>query len=136
MKILIRVAFSVLSLCFLNSCNLFDSGIEWRGGPYALIWIDKSGNVSLSRELSKGTWIGRVDATVFAVGWDGRYAVAKQHPLGDKTKTYYFIVDATKDFPNSSSESAVIGPLDVSQYNNKVSELKLPAFTKVISSLE
>ena len=120
----------------LNSCSLFDSGVEWRGGPYALIWIDTSENVSLSGELSESSWIGRVDATVFAVGWDGRYAVAKQHPAGDRSKTQYFIIDSQRDSPTADPRQSVIGPLSDLQSAQKSLELKLPAFTKTLVALE
>lgn len=133
-----RFNFFVISLlaALLSACSLFDSGIEWREGPYALIWIDTSENVSLSRELSDGNWIGRVDSTVFAVGWDGHYAVAKQHPHGDKSKTNYFILDSKNDVPTAEVNQVVIGPLTESEYQQKSIELNLPKFTKVLASLQ
>jgi len=120
----------------LSSCSLFDSGIEWRGGPYALVWIDTSENVSLCRELGEGSWIGRVESTVFAVGWDGRYLVAKQHPDGDRSKTNYFIVDARNDTPYRDASEIALGPLTASEFQQKTIEMKLPKFSKVLGSLQ
>lgn len=120
----------------LSSCSLFDSGIEWRGGAYALVWIDTSENVSLCRELGEGSWIGRVDSTVFAVGWDGRYLIAKQHPNGDRSKTNYFIVDARNDTPYRSADEVAIGPLTEFEFQQKSIEMKLPKFSKVLDSLQ
>lgn len=120
----------------LSSCSLFDSGVEWRGGPYALLWIDTPDNISLSRDLGNGSWNDRVDRTVFAVGWNGRYAVVKQHPDGDKSKTNYFIVDPERDAPDFGPEKSVSGPLTAAEYNAKVKEMNLPPFSKILASLE
>lgn len=120
----------------LGSCGLFDSGIEWRGGPYALMWIDTSENISLYRDLGDGDWIGRVDSTVFAVGWDGRYLVAKQHPGGDRSKTNYFIVDSRNDTPYIDPAKVTTGPLTALEFQRKSIEMKLPKFSKLLESLE
>lgn len=129
----------LIVLCFsasVTSCSLFDSGTAWRGGSYALTWIDTADNLSLCRDLGKGACIGRVDATVFAVGWNGRYAVAKQHPAGDRSKTDYFIVDSLRDSDLEDPSKAVVGPLSKDEYRKMAVELKLPDFTKVFESLE
>jgi hypothetical protein len=129
--------FIILAMAgILSSCGLFDSGIEWRGGPYALLWIDTSENVSICRELADDNWIGRVDSTVFAVGWDGRYLVAKQHPDGDRSKTNYFIVDSRNDTPYVDPTKVVTGPLTALEFQRKTIEMKLPKFSKVLKSLQ
>lgn len=120
----------------VTSCSLFDSGIEWRAGPYALLWIDTADNISLCRDLGNGSCIGRVDAMVFAVGWNGRYVVAKQHPAGDRSKTDYFIIDSLRDSDLANLSDVVLGPLSKDEYSKKAVELKLPDFTKVLQSLE
>lgn len=127
-KLLIALALSTS----ITSCSLFDSGVEWRAGPYALLWIDTADNISLCRDLGKGSWIGRVDAMVVAVGWDGRYAVAKQHPAGDRSKTDYFILDSSHDTDLANQSDVVLGPLSEDEYVKKALELKLPEFTKVL----
>jgi len=131
-----RLLIALVISASVTSCSLFDSGIEWRAGPYALLWIDTADNISLCRDLGKGSWIGRVDAMVFAVGWNGRYAVAKQHPAGDRSKTDYFIVDSLRDSDLASQSGVVLGPLNKDEYEKKALELKLPKFTKVLESLE
>jgi hypothetical protein len=120
----------------VTSCSLFDSGVEWRAGLYALLWIDTADNISLCRDLGKGSWIGRVDAMVYAVGWNGRYVVAKQHPAGDRRKTDYFIIDSLRDSDLANLSAVVLGPLSKDEYGKKAVELKLPDFTKVLESLE
>jgi hypothetical protein len=120
----------------MSSCGLFDSGVEWRGGAYALVWIDTAENLSVCRKLAGGNWIGRVDSTVFAVGWDGRYLVAKQHPDNDRSKTNYFIVDAGNDTDYADPGKVVVGPLSTAEFQRKSAELHLPAFSKVLKSLQ
>jgi len=123
-------------LVLLGGCSLFDFGIEWRGGPYGLVWVDTTTDTSLSRDLGDGSWIGRIDSTVFAVGWDGRYLVAKQHPNGDRSQTNYFILDARKDEKYADPSEVVTGPLTALEFQRKSVELKLPKFSKVLESLE
>jgi hypothetical protein len=120
----------------LAGCGFFDSGVEWKGGPYALIWIDTADNISITRELGRGDHIGRIDATVFAVGWNGRYLVAKQHPSGDRTKVNYFVIDATADSDNADPQKVVLGPLNESEFAKKSAQLNLPRFSKVLESLQ
>ena len=120
----------------LSSCNLFDSGIEWRAGPYALLWIDTTENVSLCRDLGEGSWHGIVDSTVFAVGWDGRFLVAKQHPNNDRSQTNYFIVDVKEDPSHRGPTEITTGPLTESEYQKKSIEMKLPKFSKVLDHLQ
>lgn len=123
-------------LVLLGGCNLFDSGVEWRGGPYALIWIDTTEDTSVCRDLGNGSWIGRIDSTVFAVGWDQRYLVAKQHPNGDRRQTNYFILDARNDEKNVDPSRVVIGPLTALEFQRKTVEMRLPKFSTVLESLE
>lgn len=118
------------------SCSLFDSGVEWRGGPYALVWIDTAENTSIGRDLGDGNSIERVGSTVFAVGWDGRYLVAKQHPNNDRSKTNYFIVDSRNDTDLADPTKVVIGPLNEFEFQQKSIDLRLPKFSKVLTSLQ
>jgi hypothetical protein len=120
----------------LGSCSLFDSGVEWRGGPYELSWIDVSESMAVCRGLGGGSCIGRIDSTVFAVGWDGRYLVAQQHPGNDRSKTQYFILDANGDTDLADPGKVVIGPLTASEFARRSSDLHLPGFSKVLASLQ
>ncbi len=73
---------------------------------------------------------------MFSVGYDGKYVVAKQHPHGRKSITNYFIIDAQKDSKMASNKDVVIGPLNEQEFQKKVKELNLPAFTKTLESLQ
>lgn len=136
MHTLFRTAFIFLFTTSTWSCGLFDSGVVWRGGPYALMWIDLPDDVKLSYDAGKGVWLGRIEPRVFAVGWDGHYLVAQQHPKGDKMTSNYFIIDSTKDSVRAEVKDVVIGPLTESEFGKKSAELNLPAFSKVLESLQ
>jgi hypothetical protein len=136
MNQLFRYCVMLLTASVLTSCGLVDSGVEWRGGRYALLWIDTAENISICRELGEGSWVGVVDSTVFAVGWDGRYLVAKQHPDNDRGITNYFIVDAGRAPGAANLTEIVTGPLTASEFQLKNIELHLPKFSKVLSSLQ
>jgi hypothetical protein len=128
-------ATTVLTLCavLLVACRLFDSGIEWRNGRFALLWIDVPDEVRLSYDEGNGGWSEIIPAQVFAVGSDDRFIVAQQHPGGDRAVTNYFVLD-TRQY-DSSHRAGLIGPLNTAQFERKASELKLPPFTTVLESL-
>ena len=128
--------FSALCIFLLAGCGWFDSGTAWRGGHYALAWIDDPNQTSLYYDLGKGSMIGRIEPCVFAVGWDGRYLVAKQHPNGDKKITNFFIIDAQQDGRYASLSKVVLGPLTESEFKKKAAGLNLPAFSKELESLK
>jgi hypothetical protein len=132
-----RKCLPLVAMCaLLSSCGLLDSGIEWRGGPYELGWIDLPNEVTLSYRLNGTSSVGRIEARVFAVGWDGHYIVAKQHPKGDKSITNYFIIDASKDGPFVDPPKIVQGPLSELDFVGMKRKLNLPEFTKELWSLK
>ena len=128
---------TVILLCgLLTSCGFFDSRREWKGGHYILIWIDIPEDVTLSYDLGKNSSAVRVGERVFAVGWDGRYVVAQQHPKGNKSITNYFFIDSQKDSAHAGPKEVVVGPLSEAEFKKKAEELKLPPFTRVLESLK
>ena len=127
------IAVLTLGAALLVACQLFDSGIPWRHGRFALLWIDLPDEVRLSYEEGNGGWSEIIPARVFAVGSDDRYIVAQQHPGGDKAITNYFILDTKQH--DSRQRAGLIGPLTAAQFERKASELKLPPFTTVLESL-
>jgi hypothetical protein len=83
-----------------------------------------------------------LDATVFAVGADDRYIVAKQHPVSadqvhfDRSVTNYLIVDRMLTATLRDRKTGVIGPLTKEQFEQKAAALQLPNFTKTFPKLE
>ena len=130
----IKSLFALLvASCMSTSCGLFDSGIVWRHGPYGLLWIDLTEDVRLSYDMGNGSWLGKVEPRVFAVGANSRHIVAKQHPGGAKNVTNYFIIDLRVDSPMNTG---VIGPLTAEAFSEKSRDLALPEFTKILTSLQ
>ena len=120
----------------LAGCYLLDAGIEWRGGPYRLGWIDDPKAVTLSFAADSEHLVGRIDSAVFAVGWNGRYLVAKQHPGGNKEITNYFVIDSSHDSAAANPAQVVTGPLNEDEFKKMSNELGLPKFSKQLDALE
>ena len=137
-------AFYVVILTALVSCSRF--AIEEKIiDNYYLIATDTGEDCKLdyrepADEDSYGTIIG---ATVFAVGHNDEYIIAKQHPRTfpkppDKTITNYFILRVKKSM-DWRSKDGQFGPLTLEQFNGKRNELGIPkdlGFTKVFKDLE
>jgi len=132
MSTLLKYCAVLFAISLLSSCGLIDSGVEWRGGPYSLVWIDNPDNIALCRDDGGTGCTGMVDAMVFAVGWDGHYAVAKQHPQGDRSKTNYYIIESRK----AQKNDVITGPLTEQEFMKKSREMGLPKFSKVLESLQ
>lgn len=105
-------------------------------GNYRLIAVDVSEQMSVCYSLNKGGAVGRINETVYSVGWDNRYIVAKQHPKNDRTKTNFFYLEMAKDSMYAEPSTSVKGPLTAQEFTSKQSELKLPNFTRTIKDLE
>jgi hypothetical protein len=132
----IPIVLAISYALLISGCGLFDSGEEWRSGPYALIWIDLRNEVTLSYDMGQGVWGTLIEPQVFAVGADKKYVVAKQHPNGRKDRTNYFIVEMQVGQSWAVIEDAVVGPLSEQSYREKAAALKLPPFTKVLEPLQ
>jgi len=112
-------------------------------GRYYLNAVDIPEQMSVSYALGNGNELGLIDETVFAVGWNDRYIVAKQHPANDRRVTNYYYLEMALDStllkpsndPNWQHKS-VTGPLTEAVFLAKKAELRLPDFTRVIRSLE
>jgi hypothetical protein len=138
-------AMCLLVTALLTGCDRLWPDVAWRAGHYVAIDIDSREQMSVSYDLEDGGAIGRVPATVFAVGSDGRYLIIKQHPYDsigkwekiDRSVTNYYIIDSTKDSKFADpSPPVVIGPLSETEFQKKKIELKLPEFQKIFSDLE
>jgi hypothetical protein len=129
-----RVA-ALLVACFLARGCFFDAGRPWSGGPYSIRWIDDPSATTLVRQDQDGWRRELIDEQVFAVGWDGRYLVAKQHPARDKSVTAYFVLDSTRS-DDRDPLAEVSGPLTAEEFARRKTALRLPEFTTVLASLE
>lgn len=135
-----RLAKLILPLMALTA-NLFLSGCgfvfdEHLTGQYRLIAVDADEQMRVCYDLGDGNTISRISETVFAVGWNERFVVAKQHPEGNRAVTHYYYLDMEKDSPYADPSESVTGPLSEEKFAMKRQELNLPPFRQTIKSLE
>ncbi|EOA03834.1 hypothetical protein HFRIS_015791 [Herbaspirillum frisingense GSF30] len=124
----------VLAIIFtLAGCGPSDERIV---GPYLLTHIDTQQDMYLCYELPEGNCVGRIQKTVFAVGWDDRYIVAKRHPDSDRKVVQYFFLEMAKDSHYADPSTSVTGPMSEESFSRYARLLGLPPFTKTITQLE
>ncbi len=126
------IALATILLCGC-SCDVHDERLI---GPYRLSAIDVHEQMSIYYDLGDGSSIGRISETVFAVGWNEKYIVAKQHPNNDRRVTNYYYLEIARDSKYADPSASVTGPLSESEFKAKQVELGLPSFTRSIKSLE
>lgn len=140
----VRRAMATLLLVGTSLCTvgcpfaLFDHGEEWRDGPFSLEWVDLESELALNYESGALGGTRVIDPSIFAVGADRRYIVAKRHPLGadyriDATITDYLIVDRDR-YDWRQEGVGVLGPLTENVFGVQAKELKLPDFSTECSS--
>jgi len=95
-------------------------------GNYYLVAPDLDEQTSLSYHDPKDSLVypSIIEATVFAVGYNKNYIIAKQHPNGDKHITNYFILPVKSGF-NWKDNNGLLGPLTLNQFNQKTLELNI-----------
>ena len=127
-------AITIVSAMLVSSCGFVHD--EHITGSYRLIAVDTDEQMSISYDLGDGSAVGRINETVFAIGHDKRFIVAKQHPNGDKSITNYFYLDMTKDSKYAEPSDSVTGPLTKTEFEVEAKRLNLPKFTRTITALE
>ena len=76
--------------------------------------------------------VGVIPPTVYAVGYNDSFIIAKQHPQAkpglsaDKTITHYFIIPVKANNGNISVVKNVVGPLDEAQFKRMRQEYSIP----------
>ena len=124
----------VAAAALLSGCGFVHD--EHLVGPYRLIAVDVYEQMNLSYSLDSGNAVGRIPETVFAVGWDDHYIVAKRHPHNDRAVTQFFYLDIARDNKYADPRTSVVGPLTESDFRIKQAQLHLPHFRRTIKSLE
>jgi hypothetical protein len=102
---------------------------------YYLIAVDDEKYMDISYNNGGGTF-SVIPSTVFAVGYNENFIIAKQHPCYfaepiDKTITHYYIIPI-KNNPNNNA----IGPLTLEQFYEKRKELNVPDSVKFTKEFE
>jgi hypothetical protein len=130
-KIKIIYVLSGIILYVLSGCgSLSEKKII---SNYYLISTDYDNQtISLEYKLNKPSdYIGVVDETVFAVGFNNKFIIIKQHPrkfpsAPNKLITNYYIVPII-DTPTLWPEKGVIGPLTESDFEKQRKIAGVPA---------
>jgi len=133
----------------LTGCGWFwDFDTYWRSERYILVAVDTKPQMSLAFDVMyhghKGSSsIGLVGPTVFELGADDRFIVAKQHPAldpgatkYDRAITNYFVVTRTSSLVFRDRKQGVVGPLTASEFERMAKNLKLPPFSVRFDDLD
>ncbi|MCX6927967.1 MAG: DUF3997 domain-containing protein [Verrucomicrobia bacterium] len=133
-----RSLFAALAcLGILAGCGGFGFAYAKRlSGKYGLVAADVLEQMDISEMLPNGSAIGVIPATVYAVGWNEQFIIAKQNPAGpshtvDKTATHFYILKV--------SDGSVTGPINESAFGAERTRLGVPealTFTLVFDSLK
>lgn len=135
-----KIIVAVLLILSLTGCGLTIN--DKIVGNYYLEAVDTQQELTVCyRDPDETTSTLLIDQTVFAVGHNDQYIIAKQHPSKfgksiDKKNTCYFILPVT-----TTPEAEIakpIGPLTMAEFDLKRKELGIEAiaFTTVYSELE
>jgi len=114
----------------------------WRRGPFVLIAIDTEAQMALDFDSHGSGLITLVGPTVFSVGANERFIVAKQHPCADdehfeRTVTNYYVVDRmTQRRSGERWTIDVDGPFTKNEFDSLAQALPLPSFSKTFHKLE
>jgi hypothetical protein len=83
-------------------------------GKYGLVAVDELHQMEVAEMLPSGDAIGVIPATVFAVGWDEHFIIAKQHPMDADHHTDSLV---TKFYILQVSDGTLFGPFDEPAFN-------------------
>jgi hypothetical protein len=135
---------SLVSLLCLTGCG---NGFVWDevlDGPYRLVAIDISEDMSLCRSVdTSGTCVGDglPDATVFQAGWSSKYIVIARHPRAwprqaDRSITEFYYIVRQPNEMDPRTRVLAIGPLNELEYQREKERLQLPDFSRVFKYLK
>jgi hypothetical protein len=133
---------TVLSLflisCILSGCTGFVINKSILGNYYLTAPdVDKQLSLSYHENSDGGIYGTIIEETVFAVGINKGYIIAKQHPSNNRNITNYFILPIKKGF-DWTTKNGLIGPLTINQFNDVRKDLRLgqTIYTIVYQNLE
>jgi hypothetical protein len=116
-----------IAVC-LHGCGY--SHEEQIDGPYYLAAIDAPDLMRVYYRVSEHGYVGRIPETVFAVGWNSKYIVAKVHPSKVRSLMDYYYLIRELDGEYKDAEISVRGPLAQQDFNRMKAEIGLPDFSR------
>ncbi|MEM5515207.1 hypothetical protein WNY79_20175 [Pseudoalteromonas sp. AS84] len=122
-----KLASSIIVIIIVLLLIWSDSNM-WEDGTYAVYYID--GDIKLGIKIDdKGSFHGRVDSKIIAVGANESYVVAKQLIAGSDSVSYFYI-DKKKDNIYLNPDEITEGPFTELQFKNLSQKLNFPNFSK------
>ena len=124
-------AFYFFFASLFSSCTGFVTKERIVSNFYLLATDDEiQMSLSYCDPSDKNGCLGIINATVFAVGYDAGFIIAKQHPTDfpnypNKNITNYFILPLVKNEVVSINNFGLIGPLTLEEYIKKRQELQI-----------
>ncbi|HWW40119.1 DUF3997 domain-containing protein [Pedobacter sp.] len=113
----------LVTFTFIISCTANEFERKNIIGDYYLTTTDgNKRDVYIDFKLESGDFIGVIPSTVFSVGHDDKYIIAKQHPFTypskvDTSITNYYILPIQKQ--TLSPELGLLGPLTFENFEAK-----------------
>jgi len=134
----------IILLTLFYCCNF--SGFVYKKqiiDKYYLIAIDIDEQMTICYPINNGDFIGIIDETVYSIGYNKDFIIAKQHPFKlpnnyEKSKTNYFIIPISKK-RSIIPEDNVIGPLTKAEFETNRKNLNIPdslSFTIIFENLK
>ncbi|WP_178300428.1 DUF3997 domain-containing protein [Chishuiella changwenlii] len=122
-----KIVITLALISSFSSCN--DIKSNQIIGRYYLVAVDTKDDMSIGYEVDEsGNTVDVVPETIFSVGNNDKYIIAKQHPNTNRKITNYFIIPIYKEY-TYFPEKGVIGPISLNEFIEKQKELNISTVT-------
>lgn len=110
----------VIGLAILSSCNGF--GLVYKRpltGNYYLTAVDDKAEINVSYKIDRNSYMGVVNKTIFAAGFNKDFIIAASHHAGGKDATFkdtvnYYIINVNK---TNALRAAFVKTIDTIRYS-------------------
>lgn len=122
-----KLAASVIAM-FIVILLIWGDSSMWEDDVYAVYYID--GDIKLGIKVDdEGSFIGRLENNVIAVGSNEKHVVVKQL-TSEPDVVSYFVLDKDKDHIYLKPYEVVEGPYTETQFEKLSQKLNLPEFSE------
>lgn len=126
-----NIIYVLLTMEMLYSCQdlVFEKKVV---DEYYLIATDAMEDMSLCYKFGSGSYVGVVDQSVFAVGFNSQFLIIKQHPFTfpdsiNRNKTNYYIITIKNIKSKYKAKESLIGPLNEKEFSKQREILSIPS---------